>query len=41
LDTVTGGGQTIQSNTYGGFDHITQHQQLNATRGLDTTTYTR
>jgi RHS repeat-associated protein len=42
LDTVTAAatGQVVQSNTYDGFDHITAHQQLNATGGLDTTTYT-
>src|SRR5216683_795107 len=41
LDTVTGGGQILQQNTYDGFDHVVSHQQqLNATGGTDTTTYT-
>jgi RHS repeat-associated protein len=40
LDTVTTGGQVVQSNTYDGFDHVVSHQQQNATGGMDTTTYT-
>jgi RHS repeat-associated protein len=40
LDTVTAGGQTIQSNTYDGFDNLTATSQLNtSTNSMDTTSY--
>ena len=41
LDTVTSGGQTIQSNTYDGFDNLASSSQWNTTTGsMDTTSYT-
>ncbi len=40
LDTVTSAGQVQQRNTYDGFDHVTEHQQLNSTGSMDTTDYT-
>src|SRR5262249_39176542 len=40
LDTVTSAGQVQERNTYDGFDHTTEHQQLNSTGSLDTTDYT-
>jgi RHS repeat-associated protein len=40
LDTVTSGGQTIQSNTYDGFDNLASVSQLDTTTGsMDTTSY--
>jgi RHS repeat-associated protein len=40
LDTVTADGQTIESNTYDGFDNITATSQFDtSTGGMDTTTY--
>jgi RHS repeat-associated protein len=40
LDTVTSGGQTIESDTYDGFDNLTATSQLDPTTGsMDTTTY--
>jgi len=39
LDTVTSAGQVQQRNTYDGFDHIAEHQQLNATGSMDVTDY--
>jgi RHS repeat-associated protein len=40
LDTVISGGQVQQRNTYDGFDHIIEHQQLSPAGGLVTTDYT-
>jgi len=40
LDTVTSGSQTLQSNSYDGFDNLTSTSQLNTTTGsMDTTSY--
>jgi RHS repeat-associated protein len=41
LDTVTAAGQTLQTDTYDGFDNLTATSQLNASTGsMDTTSYT-
>jgi RHS repeat-associated protein len=41
LDTVTSGGQTVQSNTYDGFDNLASTSQWNTSTGsMDTTSYT-
>jgi RHS repeat-associated protein len=40
LDTVTTAGQTLQSNTYDGFDNLASTSQLNTSTGsMDTTSY--
>jgi RHS repeat-associated protein len=41
LDTVTAAGQTLQSDTYDGFDNLASVSQLNTSTGsMDTTSYT-
>jgi RHS repeat-associated protein len=40
LDTVTSGGTVQERNTYDGFDHVVEHQQLNASGSMDITDYT-
>jgi YD repeat-containing protein len=41
LDTVTAAGQTLQTDTYDGFDNLASTSQLNTSTGsMDTTSYT-
>ncbi|WP_410540390.1 RHS repeat domain-containing protein [Streptomyces sp. KL2] len=40
LSSVTSGGQIIESKTYDGFDHVTEHTKLDDTGARKTTTYT-
>ncbi|MGP3926293.1 golvesin C-terminal-like domain-containing protein [Streptomyces sp. 8N616] len=40
LESVTGGDQVIERNTYDGFDHVVQHTKLTDTGGTKTTKYT-
>jgi len=40
IDTVTAAGQVQARSTYDGFDHIVEHQQLNANGSMDVADYT-
>ncbi|XCW06533.1 DNRLRE domain-containing protein [Streptomyces sp. HUAS MG47] len=40
LDNVTGGGKTLEDNTYDGFDHVVEHTKLQSDGTSKTTKYT-